>query len=81
MDEKDDPETVAIKKIEKALGDKNISLESFILSKTSYDKLRKGETAFPSKDEHINHHVLFLDDSDWPERLFSNLITATDQRF
>ncbi len=27
----------------------------------------------PSKDKYINQHVLFLDDKDWPERLFSAL--------
>jgi len=81
LDEKDDPETITIRQIEKSLGDENISLESFILSWTSHDELKKGETTFPSKDEYIKHHVLFLKDSNWPERLFSNPITSTDQRF
>ena len=78
---KDDKETVTIKQIEKKLGKGNVILESFILSKTSYQKLREGSSKPPSKDEYINHHVLFLDDKDWPESLFSNLITWTDRRF
>lgn len=75
LDEKDDPETITIRQIEKSLGDENISLESFILSWTSHDELKKGETTFPSKEEYMKHHVLFLSDINWPERLFSNLIT------
>jgi len=79
--DKNDKETVTIKQVEQSLGKKNIVLESFILSKTPYKELIKGEIPHPSKDEYIEHHILFLDDSDWPERLFSNLITSTDQRF
>jgi len=74
LNEKDDPETVTIKKIEKSLRDKNIRLESFILSKTSYDDLRKGETTFPTIDEFMAHHVLFLSDKNWPEKLISMII-------
>ncbi len=47
-------------------------LESFILSKTPYEKLIKGETNFSLKEEYINHHVLFLDDKNWPKRLFGS---------
>jgi hypothetical protein len=70
-----DKETVTIKQIQKKLGNK-IILESFILSITPYEDLRKGETNFPSKEEWINRHVLFLKDKDyyWPKILFSNLI-------
>ena len=71
--DKDDKETVTIKQIEQNLGKGNIILESFIISKTSYNKLIKGGTKLHSKDEYINHHVLFLDDKDWPERLFGSL--------
>jgi len=70
-----------IEQLEQRLGKGNVALESFILSKTPYEKLIEGRTKPPSKDEYIEHHILFLDDSDWPERLFSNLITSTDQRF
>lgn len=62
-----------IKELERQLSIDNVVLESFILSKTSYRKLVGGRTAPPSKDEYINQHVLFLDESDWVERLFSNL--------
>jgi len=63
-----------IKELEKKLGNSNIRLESFILSKTKYEKLIEGRTSPPKKEEYINEHVLFLDDSDWPEKLFSNLM-------
>jgi hypothetical protein len=59
--------------LEKKLGRSNVSLASFILSKTSYDELIKGMGKPPLKDEYFNHNVLFLDDKDWAERLFSNL--------
>jgi len=59
-----------IKQLEQKLGKKNVILESFILSKTSYEKLKKGRISPPSKDEYINHHVLFLDDKNWLEKLF-----------
>ncbi|MBA7676796.1 hypothetical protein ES703_85041 [subsurface metagenome] len=63
-----------IKQLEQKLGKGNVALESFILSKTPYEKLIEGRSNPPSKDEYIEHHILFLDDSDWPEKLFSNLI-------
>jgi hypothetical protein len=61
-----------IKEIEKRLN-RDIRLESFILSVTDYDDLRKGEESFPSKEEYIRHHVLFLNDRNWPEELFAIL--------
>jgi len=70
-----------IKQLEQKLGKDNVVLESFILSKTPYEKLVEGKSKPPSKEEYIKHHVLFLDDSDWPGRLFSNLIISTTQRF
>ncbi|MCM8798578.1 MAG: hypothetical protein NC821_03850 [Candidatus Omnitrophica bacterium] len=66
-------EAVTIKEIERRINKENIVLESFILSKTPYEKLIEGKTSFPSKEEYINRHVLFLEDNDWPERLFNNL--------
>lgn len=62
---------IEIKELERKLGEGSIVLESFILSKTSYEKLKEGLTNPPKKDEYIKNHVLFLDDSDWPEKLFS----------
>jgi len=65
-----------IKEIEKKLSKENIVLESFILSKTPYEKLIEGRGNPPSKDEYINHHVLFLADQNWAEILFTYLINS-----
>jgi hypothetical protein len=65
--------SVDIKELEKELGGKDVVLESFILSQTSYDKLVKGRTTPEPKDEYIKKHVLFLDDREWPDRLFELL--------
>jgi hypothetical protein len=62
-----------IKELERTLDRSNVALESFILSGTPYDKLIEGRREPPSKEEYMEHHVLFLDDKDWPVRLFSNL--------
>ena len=67
-----------IKQLEQKLDKENIVLESFILSITDYEQLKKGETVFPSKEEYIDHHVLFLKDKDWPERLFRSLSISTN---
>jgi len=67
-----------IKQLEQKLDKENIVLESFILSRNTYDKLIEGRTSPPSKDQYLNHHVLFLKDRDWPERLFRNLSTSAD---
>ncbi|MDW7973423.1 MAG: hypothetical protein RMI01_09540, partial [Thermodesulfovibrio sp.] len=61
-----------IKELEKKLN-QNIVLESFILSKTPYEQLKKGIKSPPSKDEYIKHHVLFLEDSSWVEDFFKHL--------
>jgi hypothetical protein len=63
-----------IKQLEQKLGKENVTLESFILSKTPYEKLIEGRTSPPSKDEYINHHVLFLGDKDWQEGLFRYIL-------
>jgi superfamily II DNA or RNA helicase len=62
-----------LKEIEQKLGRSDIILDSFILSETHYNELIKGRTKPPSKDEFIENHVLFLDDKDWPEKLFECL--------
>ncbi len=82
--DKDVEEVITIKQIEQDINKrfkKDIILESFILSPTDYEDLKKGETNFPQKVEYLKRHVLFLKDSDWPGRLFSNLITSNAQRF
>jgi superfamily II DNA or RNA helicase len=63
-----------LKQIEQRFRRDNIALNSFILSNTPYEKLIEGKTKPPSKDEYIKHNVLFLDDSNWTEKLFANLV-------
>ena len=63
-----------VKQLEQKLAKENVVLESFILSKTTYDKLIEGGTSPPSKDEYLNHNVLFLKDEEWSERLFANFV-------
>jgi len=73
-DEADDSNNiVTIKTIEAKLANRHIRLESFIISQTSYVDLIKGETIYPTKEEFIKHHVLFLEDKNWPEILFTAL--------
>ncbi|MEM3830108.1 MAG: hypothetical protein QXP36_12985, partial [Conexivisphaerales archaeon] len=69
-----DSEAVTIKEIEQRLNKENVVLESFILSKTAYEKLIEGMTTHPDKEEYTKRHVLFLDDEDWQEKLFSILL-------
>lgn len=63
-----------IKQLQQSLGKKNTALESFILSNTSYHNWFKGNTSPPSKDECADHHVLFLEEGDWPHKLFAYLM-------
>jgi hypothetical protein len=63
-----------IKQLEDALGDKNVSLDSFVLSKTSYESLIKGRTELESEEEFKANHVLFLEEKDdWPAELFQKV--------
>ena len=71
---KDDQETITIKELEQRLGQGNIKLESFILSKTPHKKLVEGKINPPSQEKYIEHNVLFLDDSGWPERLLGTFL-------
>ena len=48
-------------------------MEYFLLSPTPYEELIRGESNPPSKKEYESNHILFLDDSDWPEKLFNLL--------
>lgn len=65
-----------IKDIEKELSknNKNITLESFIISSTSFNNLILGLQNRPSKEDYIDHHVLFLDDEDCFETLFKMIL-------
>ena len=63
-----------IKNLETELGKENISLNSFILSKTSYETLVRGRTDPESRKEYEASHVLFLDDQEWPKKLFREIL-------
>jgi len=64
-----------IKEIEKQLGNKDIILESFVLSITPYDSLITGLVNPASQKEYENNHILFLGSiwSGWQDRLFDIL--------
>lgn len=63
-----------IKQLEQKLGKNNITLESFIISKTPYEKLTEGRVNPPPREEYLSNNVLFLDDSNWAEELFNYLV-------
>jgi hypothetical protein len=65
--------SVDIKGLEREMGKKNVVLESFIFSQTPYDKVVEGRTTPEPKDEYIKNHVLFLDEKEWPDKLFELL--------
>ena len=69
-----------IKKIEKRLGKETIELESFILSQTPHEELTEERTAPESKNDYLRRHVLFLDDKNWPEYFFGNLLGNTKNK-
>jgi len=72
-----DPKAITIKKIEENLNKKDkknhIRLEYFLLSPTEYEKLKKGTVNIPKKEDYENKNVLFLEDNNWPEKLFTKL--------
>jgi len=63
-----------IKELEKKLNNKNVILESFIISKTEYKDLVKGMVSYPQKNEYIENNVLFLQDRNWCEILFNSIL-------
>ena len=64
-----------VKQLEQKLGKGNVALESFVLSVTRYEKWMEGKTNRPSEDECAKkHNLLFLNDKDWPDRLFGYLL-------
>jgi hypothetical protein len=65
-----------IKDLQKRLSRKNVVLDSFILSKTSYDDLTRGRVDPESKEKFEKNHVLFLEDHDWPGKLFRAILKA-----
>ncbi len=64
-----------IKELEQKLNRKDVSLESFILSQTPYNKLIKGLNPPPSREDYIKSHVLFLSDKDWTGILFNTVLS------
>ena len=64
-----------IKEIEKQLGNKDIILESFVLSITPYDSLITGLVNPASQKEFENNHILFLksNNAKWQSQLFDIL--------
>lgn len=60
-----------IKKIEERLDNKNVVLNSFILSCTPMSMLRKWNV---SKEYLEKHHVLFMDDSAYLDKLFAQIV-------
>ncbi|MBM7581854.1 superfamily II DNA or RNA helicase [Caldicoprobacter guelmensis] len=74
LDNSDD--IVTIKTIERKINNPKIRLESFILSITPYRELVEGLAKKPSKDDYERHHVLFLDDEKWCEKLFRTINMA-----
>ncbi len=71
-----------MKDLEKGLGKKDVALDAFILSKTSYNDLVKGRTEPEPVEEFEKNHVLFMDDHEWPGKLFKAILktTAADSR-
>ncbi len=74
-----DTETITIKDIEKKLGNSNIRLESFILSKTPYEDLIKSVASKSSKNDYEKCHVLFLEDKNWPKTLFNEIFNKSQE--
>jgi superfamily II DNA or RNA helicase len=62
-----------LKDIERNL-DNNVCLYGFILSYTRYEDLIRGMEEVPSQTEFEENNILFLDDKDWPKKLFSNIL-------
>jgi hypothetical protein len=72
-----DPQVITIKKIEEEINKKEkkkVILECFLLSKTKYDDLRKGRNDFPEKESLEEKHVLFMEDTNWAEKMFDKLL-------
>jgi len=62
-----------LKEIETKLS-KNVSLHGFILSYTKYEDLINRMVDLPTKNKFEEYNVLFLDDRDWSEKMFSKIL-------
>jgi hypothetical protein len=63
-----------LKEIETKLS-KNVSLHGFILSYTKYEDLIKRMADPPLIDKFEKNNVLFLEDIDWPKKMFSKILS------
>lgn len=63
-----------IKDLEREWGRNDIRLESYILSATDWDTYNKHSDADNTQEEYEKHHVLFLDDEDWPRKMFEAVL-------
>jgi hypothetical protein len=52
-----------------------VEVKGFILSTTPYEELRRGQSqrGVKLKEEYEEKNILFLDDSDWTEKLFAKI--------
>jgi len=57
----------------KGLDDEKIKLNEDIKQLTTYEKLIEGRTSPPPKYDYVKNNVIFLNDKDWPDVLFSKL--------
>ncbi|MDA8654088.1 DEAD/DEAH box helicase family protein [Alphaproteobacteria bacterium] len=64
-----------IKNVEKQLGDKNVILNSFIVSVTPYHKVRNIHGA-QSQEDFASKHILFQEDTGYIKRLVNSLEAA-----
>lgn len=64
-----------IKSVEKQLGDKNVILNSFIVSVTPYHKVRNIHGA-ESQEDFASKHILFQEDTGYIKRLVNSLEAA-----
>ncbi len=66
-----------IKEIEKNKdqeGERNVKLESYILSATSYSDLVNKEVNLPSKEDYRDNNVIFMEDNDWQKQLLKAIL-------
>jgi hypothetical protein len=61
-----------IKKIEQSIGDKELTINSYIISVTTFSALLN--VYHTTKDELKERHVLFMDDGDYLNQLFTSIL-------
>ena len=76
----DDPKVLfhkTVKSIQNRLGDPNVLLDSFIVSNTPLSKINWWSKTSAPKREFTENHILFQEDSEYIEELFSMLLTTS----